>query len=323
MYKNNSRDSSKFKGYSPLQLSCNLTGKRYAVGYYSYTDRYSQLTPMQLTLMKLLYIPFLIFIFIGCKTSNKKEILREKQFESISFYNDSLTDRILYSAFTKYDGKTFDGIRSLINLRKIRKLYKSKLIENSKNDNALKDILDSFVKTTAIAYGNYYKLEPILEKDLDAFNLKQVISNNEKLEKSSVPSIVIQYFEKIKYISNSEDAIVFIEELHKELISKLIDNNSLTEFSVDDIKHLEASLSANTQVYTNDSVKISLLINDSIKCRETIFIWRTDSKSEARNKFIGRNLTVSKKHDTIYGESPLYKNDTVYWKPWKTSIVTN
>ena len=37
MYKNNSRYSSKSKGCSPLQLSCNLTGKCHAVGYYSYT----------------------------------------------------------------------------------------------------------------------------------------------------------------------------------------------------------------------------------------------------------------------------------------------
>ena len=41
MYKNNSRGSSKFKGCSPLQLSCNLTGKCHAVGYYSYTNRYN------------------------------------------------------------------------------------------------------------------------------------------------------------------------------------------------------------------------------------------------------------------------------------------
>ncbi len=39
MYKNNSRESSKFKGYNQLQLSCNLTGKCHAVGYYSYTHR--------------------------------------------------------------------------------------------------------------------------------------------------------------------------------------------------------------------------------------------------------------------------------------------
>ncbi len=37
MYKNNSRDSCKFKGCSPLQLSCNLTGMKPAIGYYSYT----------------------------------------------------------------------------------------------------------------------------------------------------------------------------------------------------------------------------------------------------------------------------------------------
>lgn len=40
MYKNNSRDSSEIRGSSPLQLSCNLTGKYHAFGYYSYTDRY-------------------------------------------------------------------------------------------------------------------------------------------------------------------------------------------------------------------------------------------------------------------------------------------
>jgi predicted aconitase len=43
MYKKNSRDSSKSKGCSPLQLSCNLTGKCHAVGYYSYTNRWAQL----------------------------------------------------------------------------------------------------------------------------------------------------------------------------------------------------------------------------------------------------------------------------------------
>jgi len=40
MYKNNSRVSSKFKGFSPLQLSCNLTGMKPAIGYYSYTKRW-------------------------------------------------------------------------------------------------------------------------------------------------------------------------------------------------------------------------------------------------------------------------------------------
>ena len=39
MYKNNSRNSCNIKGCSTLQLSCNLTGKCHAIGYYSYTVR--------------------------------------------------------------------------------------------------------------------------------------------------------------------------------------------------------------------------------------------------------------------------------------------
>ena len=38
MYKNNSRDRSEFKGCSPLQLSCILTGMKPAIGYNSYTN---------------------------------------------------------------------------------------------------------------------------------------------------------------------------------------------------------------------------------------------------------------------------------------------
>ena len=43
MYKNTIWDSSKFKGFSPLQLFCNLTGKWHAIGDYSYTKRNAQL----------------------------------------------------------------------------------------------------------------------------------------------------------------------------------------------------------------------------------------------------------------------------------------
>jgi len=39
MYKNNSRSSRDFKDYSPLQLSCILTGKCHAPSYYSHTKR--------------------------------------------------------------------------------------------------------------------------------------------------------------------------------------------------------------------------------------------------------------------------------------------
>ena len=42
MYKNNSRDSSKFKDCSPHQFSCILVEKCHAVGYYSYYHRWTE-----------------------------------------------------------------------------------------------------------------------------------------------------------------------------------------------------------------------------------------------------------------------------------------
>lgn len=36
IYKNNSLDSSKLKGCNPQQISCNLTGMKPVLGYYSF-----------------------------------------------------------------------------------------------------------------------------------------------------------------------------------------------------------------------------------------------------------------------------------------------
>jgi len=52
MYKNNSRDSSKFNGCSPLQLPRKLKDLSTAVGYYSYTNRYGQVKKTKAGLRK-------------------------------------------------------------------------------------------------------------------------------------------------------------------------------------------------------------------------------------------------------------------------------
>jgi len=54
LYSNNSQNSSKFKGCRPLQLSCNLTGKCHAIGYYSYTNRYILLQKREKTMNRTL-----------------------------------------------------------------------------------------------------------------------------------------------------------------------------------------------------------------------------------------------------------------------------
>ncbi len=66
MYKNNSRFSSKFKGCSPLQLSCNLTGMKPAIGYYSYTN-YAGALNVILAIEE--YITVFSPVFIGLNAS--------------------------------------------------------------------------------------------------------------------------------------------------------------------------------------------------------------------------------------------------------------
>ncbi len=61
MYKNNSRNSSKSNSCSPLQLSCNLTGKRHAIGYYSYTNRCAKFKDRKYMRQILLILSILIF----------------------------------------------------------------------------------------------------------------------------------------------------------------------------------------------------------------------------------------------------------------------
>jgi acetyl esterase/lipase len=82
MYKNNSRDSNKFKGCSPLQFLCNLTGKCHAVGYYSYTKRcatckkYPAINETYKMKIKILAIGLIMIFtlqsFSQIDTSNKK-----------------------------------------------------------------------------------------------------------------------------------------------------------------------------------------------------------------------------------------------------------
>jgi hypothetical protein len=72
MYKNNSRDSSKFKGYSPHQLSCNMTRKHHAIGYYSYTQRYSDYLTLEIKERDISNLHFQLFDMNGKLLQSEK-----------------------------------------------------------------------------------------------------------------------------------------------------------------------------------------------------------------------------------------------------------
>ena len=88
--KNNSRDSYKIKGFSPLQLSCNLTGKCHAVGYYFYTWTLP-------CILKLLEFDGVFLTWIKALTMLTKEKLKE-QIELLpeEFSIDELVERLIF-----------------------------------------------------------------------------------------------------------------------------------------------------------------------------------------------------------------------------------
>ena len=86
MYKNSSRDSGKFKGCSPLQLSCSLIGLKHAVDYYFYTNRSLNVYPQIYQLKDM----------IVKSTDSKKRKFKGVNFEVLASGNKSMITKMIY-----------------------------------------------------------------------------------------------------------------------------------------------------------------------------------------------------------------------------------
>ena len=81
--------------------------------------------------MRILYAIIIFLLLFSCNTSNSHDSEYIKKLKSIYRQNDSITDKVLNTPFAKYDSPILNGIRTLKNLRGIRKLYESKLLRNT------------------------------------------------------------------------------------------------------------------------------------------------------------------------------------------------
>ena len=126
MYKNNSRDSSEFKGFGSLQLSYNLTRKCQAIGYYSYTQRYAQAMKKLLTiLVRTLIIIFvsilLLWIYLNFRVKNSWDsfYVREEVIQATYEINESFDLPKIFtstydSIYPKIREKEFSITRTLL-----------------------------------------------------------------------------------------------------------------------------------------------------------------------------------------------------------------
>ena len=95
MYKNNSWYSNEIMVCSPLQLSCNFTGKHNEVGYYSYINRYVLWRSRELLIENSYYLPIAFVPLFHLITSKHPSPICSLPHEYLRF---SLLNQILVSS---------------------------------------------------------------------------------------------------------------------------------------------------------------------------------------------------------------------------------
>ena len=118
MYKNNSRNSSKFKGCSPLQNCIGLISLKPAIAYFAYTKRYKPL--MRVYMKYILQISiFLLVLNITDIFAQKSEVNKPnitwRRIE-LGVYKDSISFNIvefqLFEGLTYYGGTTLEPLEN-------------------------------------------------------------------------------------------------------------------------------------------------------------------------------------------------------------------
>jgi hypothetical protein len=187
MYKNNSRDSSKINGCSPLQLYCKLKDLSSAIGYYSYTYRYLQAEKRMTKQIIIFFLLTVSHFSFGQKTilwkitdtiNNKSSTIVGTFHQLGNSFVDSIPEikeRLLKSEIAIFEsiGK-IEETQKMINTRK-----KSLEIEN----NFKKKDFDALIEISKNWKVDIYKLKPIelrwkLQREFQKTKCKTVIPSD-------------------------------------------------------------------------------------------------------------------------------------------------
>lgn len=253
--------------------------------------------------------------------------------------NSELSEKILNSTYTITEDNIMHGIKTILNLKKLREYYISEnldgtgystlaeLLENeplkffNEVDNNRENLIksrESLIKYSILVFNEYADFERLFENDIDSFSIQEVLKYKLKSKGFETLNKITQRHLVSNDTLDLYQNLLFVEEFHNDLINSIIKLNSV-ESSIYS-QSLPDNIETKIESISKDSVKITFEINGNLNSSNLLIMWSNDADFETRNTNLGKHLNVHQENDSIYGQIRFYRADTVHWIPWKTSI---
>lgn len=253
--------------------------------------------------------------------------------------NSELSKKILNSTYTITEDNIMHGIKTILNLKKLREYYISEnldgtgysklaeLLENEplklfnevdNNRGSLVKSRESLIKYSILVFNEYADFERLFENDIDSFSIQEVLKYKVKSKGFETLNKITQRHLVSNDTLDLYQNLLFVEAFHNDLINSIIKLNSV-ESSIYS-QSLPDNIETKIESISKDSVKITFEINGNLNSSNLLIMWSNDADFETRNTNLGKHLNVHQENDSIYGQIRFYRADTVHWIPWKTSI---
>lgn len=243
------------------------------------------------------------------------------------------------SVYTNTEGNIMDGVKTVLNLKKLREHYVSDILsetdystlaellethplklfnEDYSDKKSLVKSKERLIKHSILVFNEYASFEQIFENDIDSYSIQEVLDYKSKTVGFDSLNIVLKNHLASKDSLDLYQTLLFIEKFHADLISSTIELNSLKNSIYS--RDLPKEINTNIESISRDSVKVSFEINGELNSSDLFIMWSDNPRFETRNTSLDKHLILHRENDSIYGQIRFIKADTIHWIPWKTSI---
>jgi len=290
-----------------------------------------------MNIKKPILIALLLILLFSCN-DNKYTENHIAQLKSKYAYNAKETKKILTSSYTAFGDTISNGVKTILNLKKLREYFIPKLLKET-SYSTVNELLENkplklfnktnydlsrfikyrnrLIKYSCIIFNKYTNLELLLKENIDSISIKEALN----YQRGTIFQTLEQTTKK-ELISNSTDdlyqTLFFIEKFHSNLINYIIELNSLEKSIYS--SSLPEKITPLIKSFSQDSLKIAFNIDNEMNTKNLTLRWSNDPDLKTSKLYVGKSLIVSKENDSIYGYLRFYYSDKVYWKEWKTTV---